>query len=123
MSWMELGRMIVVEGPGAVDFDERSNAIYPVPVGVCRVFEDPVTGAQHFLLRYPPGLAARPHRHTSSHTIVVVSGRLQVNDREIGPGGYCHFPAGETMIHTTAGAEPCVFYTVFDGPVDIEPVD
>jgi hypothetical protein len=53
---------------------------------------------------------------------VVLEGRLAVSDEVIGPGAYCHFPAGETMFHTATAEEPCLFVTIFLGPFDVEPV-
>jgi quercetin dioxygenase-like cupin family protein len=60
------------------------------------LYEDPDSGAEHYLIRYPAGLNACLHRHTAAHTIVVLKGRLAVNE-VIGPGASCHFPAGETL--------------------------
>lgn len=60
------------------------------------------------------------HRHTAAHTIVVLEGRLAVNNEAIGPGAYCHFPAGATMHHAPSGDEPCLFVTIFLGPFDVE---
>jgi hypothetical protein len=51
---------------------------------------------------------------------VVLEGRLAVNNEVIGPGAYCHFPAGETMYHAPAGEEACLFVTIFHGPFDLE---
>jgi quercetin dioxygenase-like cupin family protein len=62
------------------------------------------------------------HRHTAAQTVVVLEGRLQVNDSEIGPGAYCHFPPGQAMQHGPAGGEPCLFVTHFHGPFDVHPI-
>ena len=63
------------------------------------------------------------HRRTAAHTIIVLEGRLAVNDEVIGPGAYCHFPAGEAMLHAPAESDHCLFVTIFDGPYDIEALD
>jgi quercetin dioxygenase-like cupin family protein len=60
---------------------------------------------------------------SSSTTILVVEGRLAVNDRVLGPGDYCHFPAGEKMWHAPAGGGSCLFISMFHGPSDVEAVD
>src|SRR6266545_4005718 len=92
-------------------------------IGVRLLYEDPATGVEHDLIRYPAGLGARVHRHTAAHTIVVLEGRLQANDRIVGPGAYCHFPAGEPMFHAPAGDDDCLFVIVFHGPYDVETLD
>lgn len=66
------------------------------------------------------GLKALPHRHTAAHTIIVLEGRLAVNDKVVGAGAYCHFPAGETMFHAPTSDESCLFVIVFHGPFDVE---
>ena len=81
------------------------------------------SGAEHYLIRYPAGLVARPHRHTAGHTIVVLDGRLEINDQVIGPGAYCHVPGGETMRHGPADDASCLFVIMFDGPFDVEPIE
>jgi quercetin dioxygenase-like cupin family protein len=63
------------------------------------------------------------HRHTAAHTIVVLDGRLEVNNRVIGPGAYCHIPAGEPMRHAPAEDDSCLFVTMFHGPFDVQPID
>ena len=87
------------------------------------LYEDPVSGAEHYLIRYPAGLKTKLHRHTASHTIVVLEGLLEVNGRVIGPCAYAHFPAGEPMVHAPAGGEPCTFIVIFNGPVDMSVVE
>lgn len=98
-------------------------AIYDRDIGVRLLYRDPRSGAEHYLIRYPANLEVRRHRHTAAQTIVVLEGRLRVNGHVIGPGGYCHFPAGEAMHHAPVGGGPCTFVTMFDGPVDAQPID
>jgi quercetin dioxygenase-like cupin family protein len=113
---------IVVGGLRALMLDESQPAIYDRPIGVRLLHQDPATGAEHYLIRYPAGLVAQRHRHTAAHTIVVLDGQLEANGQVIGPGSYCHFPAGAPMHHAPAGGEPCLFVTIFDGPFDVEPL-
>jgi hypothetical protein len=54
---------------------------------------------------------------------VVLQGHLKVNDEVVGPGSYCHFPAGEAMRHAPAKNDPCLFVIIFDGPVDMQPLE
>lgn len=113
---------VIIDDVRILPTRQAEMSIYDRPIDVATLHTDPDTGAEHYLVRYPPGLGVKRHRHSASHTIVVLSGRLDVGDRVLGPGGYCHFPAGEAMVHAPVGDAPCVFVTVFDGPVDAEPV-
>jgi quercetin dioxygenase-like cupin family protein len=100
---MEYGEAIILDHLDSVEMHQSHPVIYDREIGVRLLYEDPDSGAEHYLIRYPAGLNARLHRHTAAHTIVVLEGRLAINNEVIGPGAYCHFPAGETMFHAPAG--------------------
>ncbi len=123
---MERGRRagpIVHDALGSVLLEPRDNPIYDRPIHLRLLFEDPASGEEHYLVRYDAGTRAKWHRHTASHTIVVISGRLTVNGREIGAQAYCHYAAGEPMHHAPVGDEPCLFLNLFHGPSDVEAID
>jgi quercetin dioxygenase-like cupin family protein len=119
---MEYGDAVIFDRLDSLEMHRSQPVIYDQEIGVRLLYEDPESGAEHYLIRYPAGLNARLHRHSAAHTIVVLEGRLAVNDRVIGPGAYCHFPAGETMFHAPAGEQSCLFVTIFHGPFDVEPL-
>jgi hypothetical protein len=102
--------------------EESRQEIYSAPIGVRLLYQDPASGSEHYLIRYPPGLTARLHQHTA-HTMVVLDGELLANGRRVGPGGYCHFPAGVPMHHAPAPGTGCTFVTAFHGPFDVQPLD
>ncbi|MBV8445365.1 MAG: cupin domain-containing protein [Candidatus Dormibacteraeota bacterium] len=116
----QLGSPIVVEHLTASEFREAQLAPYNQLIGIHTLFEDPTSGVEHHVIRYPAGLRGGPHRHTAAHTIIVLEGELEVNGRVIGPHSYAHFPAGEPMQHQASGDQPCVFVLCFDGPFDVE---
>jgi quercetin dioxygenase-like cupin family protein len=120
---MEYGDAIIVDELRSADMRGSQLAIYDREIGVRLLYRDPALGAEHYLIRYPAGLEARPHRHTSAQTVVVLEGRLAVNEEVIGPGGYCHFPPGQTMFHAPAEGRSCVFVTIFSGPLDVQLVE
>lgn len=118
---MEDDQAIIVDRLNALGLEPSQPVIYDRPIGLRLLHQDPVSGAEHYLVRYPAGLRARRHRHTAAQTIVVLEGRLAANGEVIGPGAYCHFPAGQTMHHAPAEGESCLFVTMFDGPFDVQP--
>lgn len=67
---------IVAEGLDRLHLDQTQPVIYNRPIGIRLLYRDPSSGAEHYVVRYPEGLAARWHRHTAAHTIVVLDGVL-----------------------------------------------
>ena len=120
---MEYGRATIVDNLRSAELRRSQSVIYDREVDLRLLYQDPDSGAEHYLIRYPAGLKTRLHRHTAAHTIVVLDGRLEVNGQVIGPAAYCHFPPGEAMRHAPADGGPCLFVIVFQGPVDVMPLD
>jgi quercetin dioxygenase-like cupin family protein len=120
---MEYGRAIIVDGLRSIELGRSQPLIYDREIGLRLLHQDPVSGAEHYLVQYPAGLKARGHRHTAAQTIVVLEGRLEVNDQVIGPGSYCHFLPGETMRHAPPEDHSCLFVSIFDGPFDVQPIE
>ncbi len=107
-------RSLELRAPGA------AAAVYDRPIGLRLLHEDPASGEEHYLVRYPAGLKGRAHRHSAAHTIIVLEGQLDANGEIIGPGSYAHFPAGEPMRHQATADEACLFVLLFHGPFDVE---
>jgi quercetin dioxygenase-like cupin family protein len=114
---------IIVDHLASVEMRPSRPDIYDQDIAVRLLFTDPTSGAEHYLIRYPAGLRAQPHRHSAAHTIVVLEGSLRVNETVIGPGAYAHFPAMSAMLHAPAGNEGCLLVFIFDGPQDVESLD
>jgi quercetin dioxygenase-like cupin family protein len=113
-------RAIIAGDLASLSLEQSHPVIYDRPIGLRLLHQDPDTGAEHYLIRYPAGLQARRHRHTAAHTIVVLEGRLVANGTEVGPGAYVHFPAGTVMHHAPAAGSSCLFVTIFHGPFDVQ---
>src|SRR5262249_61267131 len=114
-------RSVINDVLWSTELDRSRSFIYDREIGLRLLYEDPDSGAEHYLIRYPAGLRTRLHRHTAAHTIVVLEGRLEVNDQVVGPGAYCHFPAGEAMRHAPAEGDSCLFVIIFSRPGDPRP--
>ncbi|MFI1398647.1 cupin domain-containing protein [Streptomyces sp. NPDC020681] len=112
---------VILPALAQMALEQSQPAIYDRPIGLRLLFQDPATGAEHYLVRYSARTAAQPHTHTASHTIIVLEGRLQANGQILGPGSYCHFPAGLVMHHGPTRDEDCLFVTIFHGPFDVHP--
>src|SRR5215471_20898445 len=91
-------------------------AVYDQTIGLRLLYIDPDSGEEHYLIRYPAGVKGRAHRHTASHTVVVLEGRLDANGHIIGPGAYAHFPARAVMRHQAVEDGPCLLVLLFHGP-------
>lgn len=123
---MTYGKATIVDGLGSLELGspgEAAAAIYDKPIALRLLYEDPESGEEHYLIRYPAGVRGRLHRHGVAHTFVVLEGRLDANGQVIGPGSYAHFPAGEPMLHQAAGDAPCLFVAIFHGPFDVATVE
>jgi quercetin dioxygenase-like cupin family protein len=101
---------------------ESQPAIYDRPIGLRLLYQDPHSGAEHYLVRYPAGLRGQVHRHSAAHTIVVIEGVLHADGRALPAGSYAHFPAETPMRHEPAPGQDCLFVILFDGPFDVHPV-
>lgn len=116
----ESAQAVVVDRLHGVDLETSQPVIYDRPIGLRLLHQDATSGAEHYLIRYPAGLTAQWHRHTAAHTIIVLDGRLETNGKVVGPGSYCHFPAGVAMHHAPAGGGSCLLLVIFDGPFDVQ---
>ena len=112
---------VVVSDITQLDLTESRQPIYDQPVRVGKVYEDPDTGAEHYIVEYPAGMRATSHTHTAAQTIIVLQGQLNANGQQLGPGGYAHFPGGAVMHHEPAAEVGCTFVSIFDGPLDVIP--
>jgi quercetin dioxygenase-like cupin family protein len=99
---MSHGDAIIVDRLNAAERESTHSVVHDAGFGVRLLYQDPHSGAEHYLVRYPARLGARVHRHTAAHTIIVLEGRLAANDEVIGPGRLLPLPAGEPMLHAPA---------------------
>lgn len=75
--------------------------------------EDPDTGMEVRIVRYPAGVINVSHTHPCAHGMYVIEGVLQTHDGAFGPGNFVWFPEGEVMEHgaTAEGDVTVLFIT------------
>lgn len=123
---MDYGDVTLVDHLGSLELGSpgsQAAAIYDRAIGLRLLYEDPASGEEHYLIRYPAGVRGRKHRHTAAHTIVVLEGRLDANGTVIGPGSYAHFPGGQPMRHQATEDVACLFVVMFHGRFDVSVVE
>jgi hypothetical protein len=55
---MEYGRAIIVDSLTSVELGWSQPVIYDREIGLRLLYQDPDSGAEHYLIRYPAGLRA-----------------------------------------------------------------
>ena len=89
---MSYGDAIIVDRLRAAELESTHSVVHDAEFGVRLLYQDPHSGAEHYLVRYPAGLGARVHRHTAAHTIVVLEGRARHQRRGHRPGRLLPLP-------------------------------
>ncbi|MBI3552327.1 MAG: cupin domain-containing protein [Elusimicrobia bacterium] len=86
------------------------------------VYEDPVTHAVQTLVRFPSGYTLPPHFHTHDETILVIKGKLVVEQAgsptTLGPESYAAIPSG--LMHSLKAKSACVLFVTVTGPYDVK---
>jgi hypothetical protein len=70
---VHLGTAVIIDRLGSLELTPpaaSAAAIYDPPIGLRLLHQDPASGEEHYLVRYPPGVRGLPDAHTSAHTIV-----------------------------------------------------
>jgi quercetin dioxygenase-like cupin family protein len=106
----------------SLELEESQPVVYDRPIGLRRLYKDSESGAEHYLIRYPPNLRTQRHRHSAAHTIIVLAGVMEANGQLLHAGSYAHFEAGTVHHHAPFGYESCLFVIIFHGPFDVTPV-
>lgn len=89
--------------------------------------EDKESGGVELFARYPGGHVFPPHWHSANERVVLIEGRLSIEDgaqkRYIEPGGYAYLPAHQIQKMTCASETRCSFYVFWDGALDFNPAE
>ena len=95
----------------ALPWEERFNEKIGRALYRKNLIEDPDTGMEIRLVRYPAGVINPLHTHPCAHGMYVLEGTLSTNAGTFGPGSFVWFPEGAVMEHgATAEADVVVLF-------------
>ena len=63
------------------------------------LIEDPDTGMEVRIVRYPAGIINPLHKHPCAHGMYVLEGTLVTHEGRYGPGHFVWFPEGSLVEH------------------------
>ena len=84
------------------------------------LFQDPETGMEIRLVRYPAGLVNPLHTHPCGHGMYVLEGTLVTHRGTFGPGSFVWFPEGEPMEHGASAERDVVVLFITNKPFRID---
>ncbi len=94
---------LVVVDSNTLPWEERFNEKLGRALYRKNLIEDPETGMEVRLVRYPAGVINPLHTHPCAHGMFVLEGTLVTHAGKFGPGQFVWFPEGMAMEH---GATP-----------------
>ncbi len=83
------------------------------------LIEDPETGMEIRIVRYPAGVINTRHVHTCAHGMYVLEGTLVTNQGRFGPGHFLWFPAGMEMEHGATAEQDVTVLFITNRKFDI----
>jgi len=86
----------------ALPWEERFNEKIGRALFRKNLIEDPDTGMEVRLVRYPAGVVNPLHTHPCAHGMYVLEGTLVTREGRYGPGHFVWFPEGNVMEHGAA---------------------
>ena len=83
------------------------------------LMEDPDTGMEIRLVKYPAGVINKLHTHPCAHGMFVLEGTLVTHDGQYGPGNFVWFPEGQVMEHGATAEHDVVVLFITNKPFEI----
>jgi len=108
---------------GALPWEERFNEHLQRVIYRKDLFQDPETGMEIRLVRYPAGLVNPLHTHPCGHGMFVLEGTLVTHRGNFGPGSFVWFPEGEPMEHGATTGRDVVVLFITNKPFRIDYID
>lgn len=111
--------MLTVLDTNAMPWEDRPNEIIGRTLYRKNLFEDPDTGMEVRLVRYPAGVINPLHTHPCAHGMYVLEGTLVTHQGSYGPGTFVWFPEGSVMEHGAAPEQDVVVLFITNKPFEI----
>jgi len=89
-------------------WEERPNEKIGRPTYRKNLMEDPDTGMEVRLVKYPAGIVNPLHTHPCAHGMYVLEGTLVTHDGSFGPGHFVWFAEGSLMEHGATATQDVV---------------
>jgi quercetin dioxygenase-like cupin family protein len=83
------------------------------------LIEDPDTGMEIRIVKYPAGVINTMHTHPCAHGMYVLEGTLVTHAGEYGPGSFVWFPEGQRMEHGATASQDVVVLFITNKPFEI----
>ena len=114
----EAGKLIAIDA-NALPWEERPNEKIGRSLYRKNLYEDPDTGMEVRLVRYPAGAVNPSHTHPCAHGMYVLEGTLVTHDGQYGPGHFVWFPEGSVMEHGATAVEDVTVLFITNKPFEI----
>ncbi len=103
----------------ALPWEERFNEKIGAALYRKNLIEDPETGMEVRLVRYPAGIVNPLHTHPCAHGMYVLEGTLVTHDGRYGPGHFVWFPEGLEMEHGASAEGDVTVLFITNKPFEI----
>jgi quercetin dioxygenase-like cupin family protein len=116
---MVTGGFKAIHAPG-LPWEERFNETLGKTLFRKNLHEDPDTGMEIRLVKYPKGVINILHTHPCGHGMYVLEGELVTHKGTFAPGTFVWFPEGEVMEHGASGQGDVTVLFITNKPFGID---
>ena len=113
----------IVIDTNRMDWEERPREAVHASSYRKKLYEDPETGMNFHVRKYPAGFMVTTHVHQCSHGLYVLSGHLKTNTGVYGPGTLIWYPEGIVAEHGATDTEDVVCLFINNKPFQITYLD
>ena len=111
-------KMLTID-TNALPWEERFNEKIGRALYRKNLIEDPDTGMEVRLVKYPAGVVNPRHTHPCAHGMFVLEGTLLTQEGEYSPGSFVWFPEGMVMEHGATAERDVVVLFITNKPFEI----